>query len=172
MIMYTPSILAEAFCEHLFTTARKNLERDGFLAPVMFVNVGTRSPVIVPLMYPPSSQEKQRYFIELGIRFRTLGQTILEAVMLMESWTVNAQTAPSALRFLPSQHPSRREAIALIGRNATNNCVTFVMQLFTKGKNNHLVWGERPMAFYNKPAEEAAQPSGLLDYLFLANQAR
>lgn len=170
--MHTPSILAKVFCEHIFTTARKNLEHDGFLAPVLFVNVGTSGPVIVPLKYSLSPQGKQRYFMELGIQFRILGQTILEAVMLMESWTVNAQTAPSVLRFPPSQHPSRQEAVVLLGRNATNTIVTFVMQVFTKGNNNHLVWGEMPMALYNKPAEMAARPSGLLDYLFVANQAR
>lgn len=171
-LMHTHSLLAQAFVEPVFKLARQNLERDGFLAPVLFVNSGASDPLIVPLPQLPSSQERQRAFTALGVRLRRQGQTIHEAVLLMESWTVNAQKAPAALRFPPSQHPSRQEAIVLVGRNADNTWVTYVMQVFTRQQNKRLVWGEVPLVVYNAPAETVGRPSGLLDDLFLANQTR
>jgi hypothetical protein len=168
--MAIPSLLAKGVLEPMLNTARKNLARDGFLMPVLFVAVPDSRHGIVPLALPQTAEQKQRYFAHLGFLFRRSGQTVSAAAMLSESWFVNPQTAPAALKLMPSQHPCRQEAVVLIGRNAGNTRSTHVVQPFARDRHNRPVWGKDLIAVYNEPVQTAGKSLGLLDYLFLANR--
>ncbi len=164
------SILTQGVLEPLLRTARQNLARDGFLIPFLLVKFAATVPVIVPLDLPTTPEQKQRYFRQLGLQFGRGGQLMQAAVMLSESWFVNAQQAPAASRFLPSAHPCRQEAIMMVGRNADNTRATHVIAPFVRAGNHQPVWGAYPIAVYDEPVKAAGKSIGLLDYLFLANR--
>lgn len=165
-MMQQPSILTQAVIEPLLKTARQNLVRDGFLIPLLLVDLAAVAPVIVPLDLPTTSEQKQRYFRQLGVQLGRGGHSLQAAVMLSESWFVNAQQAPAVSRFSPSRHPCRQEAIVIMGRNADNTRVTQVITPFVRAENKQLVWGTSPIAVYDEPVKAAGKPIGLLDYLF------
>lgn len=169
-IMQHSSILTRPVLEPMLKAARENLMCDGYLMPILFVAVAAVAPVIVPLELPATAERKERYFRQLGAQFAASGQIIREAVMLSESWFVNAKQAPAASQVPPSRHPCRQEAIFLMGRNTDKSRNTYVIEPFTRDGNNQPVWEKRPFAVFNEPAEAARHVSGLLDYLFLANR--
>lgn len=168
--MEQPSILEKVVLEPILLTARQNFVRDGFLIPILLLQLETLPPKLVPLNLPSTSEQKQRYFTQIGAQLDRAGQVLQAAVMLFESWYVNAQAAPAATRFLPSQHPCRQEAIILMGRNAEHSRVTLLIQPFVRNRDNQPVWGSPPFADYNESVKKASKSSGLLDYLFLANR--
>jgi hypothetical protein len=168
----TPSILAEAFGAPILTLARHNLEKDGKLAPVLFVKQPQRAPLLVGLTLPPEAEERQHYFLRLGHSLRQQGESVAEALLLMEGWFVSAQQGPLRFDRRPSQHPHRQEAIVLMGRNADHSRVTQVIQPFGRDAHGQPVWEERPLAVYNQPAGQGPQARGLLDYLFAAAEGR
>ena len=169
--MNTASILTQEAVEPLLTVARENLEKDGFLVPVLLLDVAAKDPVMLMLMdFPDTPQAKQAYFAKIGAQFGRLGRRIQEAVSLAEAWMVLAQQAPAAHRILPSRHPSRQEVLALVGRDAANSRSTQLIQPFTRDAANKPLWGEPAIAVYNEPVEQGHRAQGLLDDLFLANQ--
>jgi hypothetical protein len=118
---------------------------------------------------PNTTEQRQAYFAKIGTRFRRLGQPIQAAVSLAESWVVLAQQAPAALRIPPSQHPSRQEALVVIGRNADNTRTTQVIQPFTRNATSKPVWSAPAIAVYNESVAKGHSAQSLLDELFLAN---
>ena len=172
LFMLTSSILTKASLEPLLNQARQHLERDDFLVPVLLLNVGAIAPVLTSLTVPPSIEERRAYVSQIGIRFRNLNQTILEAAVLMEAWFVMAKETPAATRVMPSKHPCRQEAIVLIGRNADNTRATQVIQPFTRASDKRLLWSKLPVTSYDQPTGTGTKPVGLLDDLFLANQKK
>lgn len=168
----TQSILEQAFIDSILSTARMNVERDEHLDPVLFLHLGGQKVEILPLVYPQSSQAKQAYFAQLGAHLYTAGKLIEEAVFLAETWIVLATKAPAAFAVQPSQHPSRQEAIVVVGRDAFNARQTFVVQPFTRAAKHKPVWESLAMASYNAPVTKGIRAVGLLDYLFAANQRK
>ena len=69
----------------------------------------------------------------------------------------------------PSQHPQRKEAIAIMGRNRKRSRLTHVLQPFHRDEQNQPVFDEVAIAEYNVPAEQTPQAFGLVDYLFPAS---
>lgn len=169
-MMEQRSILEKKMLEPMLVTARQVLQREGFLIPILLVNASTEGPQLLALNMPPTPEQKQRYFREIGSHFSHTGQVLHAAVMLSESWYLNYEKAPAASRFRPSQHPCRQEAITILGQNADKSRVTQLIQPFARDPNNRPVWADIPIAIYNEPAKIAGKPIGLLDYLFLANR--
>lgn len=170
--MQTLTILAQPFVDAILGTAKRNVEADGFLTPVVFVQFANGERIVCPLKLPNTPDEKRRYFINLGCEFRQAGRIIQEALALLEGWYVDARTAASTLQFAPSQHPQRQEALVVIGRNAEQTRSTSVIQPFGRGDQNRPVWEAPAMAEYNVPASGACQPAGLVDYLFIQVERR
>jgi hypothetical protein len=169
--MNTASMLTKGIAESLLKVACENLERDGFLIPVLMLNINEKGRLMHMLKALPNTPEqKQAYFAKIGAHYGYLGQLIREAVLLMESWMVQVQQAPAALRLRPSQHPCRQEVLMLIGRDAANSRSTQVIQPFTRDTTNKLVWSKPLMAIYDEPVKQGHSVQGLLDDLFLANQ--
>lgn len=171
--MNTASLMTKEQTDPLLTAARENLKRDGFLVPVLLLKVGEKIPLLIlPLAPPATPEQKQAYFARIGASYRRSGHLIQEAILIAESWLVQAHQAPAAFRFLPSQHPCRQEVLTLIGRNATNTRCIQVIQPFTRDTVNKPVWREATIALYNQPVGDGSHAQGLLDDLFLANQPR
>lgn len=164
--MKTSSILTQEGVTPLLTTARENLARDGFVAPALFVALVTGERLVSLVALPKTPEAKPAYFTALGRQFRQAGRVITEALFLCESWFVNVQTAPAARTFLPSQHPSRQEAIVFVGRNADDTYTTCVIQPFHRNERNQLVWEPIPYAIYREPVANGQRAEGMLDYLF------
>jgi hypothetical protein len=161
------SILAREFVDRILWGAQENLSKDGALAPVLFVRFQSREGAIAPLSLPATTEEKEAYFAALGLSFRQTGRTIREALFLSETWYVAAEEgSPLNLDIAPSQHPSRQEAITLVGRNAERTRHTMLVQTFSRDRHNRPVMGQIEVAEYNATTEKGSGPVGLLDYLF------
>lgn len=74
-------------------------------------------------------------------------------------------------RRIPRQHPQRQKAIVIVGRDASGERVSSVVQTFTRRGEDHPVWEELAMASYNPTPETGLLTASLLDRLFDANQA-
>jgi len=169
--MNTVSMLTKGVAESLLRAACENFEMDGFLVPVLLLDVTEQGRLMHTLKaWPNTPEQKQAYFNNIGSYYWRLGQLIREAIMLMESWLVLSQEAPGAFRMQPSQHPCRKEALVLIGRDAANTRSTQVIQPFTRDPSNKPVWSKSLMAIYDEPVKQGHSTQGLLDDLFQANQ--
>lgn len=168
--MSQSSLLTRAMLEPVLKTARRNLERDGCLAPFLFVQMSVAGLRLVPLGLPQTSEQKRRYLAHLGSSFCQHRQTISAAVMLTESWFVNVRANPVGPMAQPSKHPMREEAIIMVGRDANNARTTQVIQPFDRDAQNRPVWSKSLIAVYDEPVQTAGKSRNLLDYLFLANQ--
>lgn len=168
--MSKPSLLAQTMLEPMLKTARKNLECEGYLIPFLFAQLSVAGLRLVPLDLPQNGEQKRRYITGLGSLFRRRKQIVMAAVIVSDSWFVAAQKTPAALTIPPSKHPSRQEAITLIGRDAQNARATHVVQPYVRDACNRPVWSEPAIALYDEPVQAAGQFDDLLDYLFLANR--
>lgn len=163
---HVESILEKKFVEVILQQARENLQKDGSLVPVLFLNLQDGQQALATLtQLPGTPEEKQLYFAEIGSTIRQGGQNIDEAVFLSESWYVDMQKGGN-LALPPRQHPQRQEAIMLVGRNADRSRFTMVVQPFGRDRRNRPVFGKIELASYNQAADREAPPVGLLDYLF------
>jgi hypothetical protein len=170
--MQSGSILGKEFIEVMLATARKNLETDGYLCPVLFLRFEGGERAIYPLELARSSAEKRAYFAALGAALHRAGKAVQEAVFLSESWFLEVQKTVSALDIQPSRHPQRREAILVMGRDADGERVSSVVQPFSHQGHGQPIWGELALATYNTAAGTGFRQVGLLDDLFAANQRK
>ena len=164
--MKTPSLLSEKVTGYILRKARQNLEKDGWLAPILFVGLANGKSMMAPLELPNSSKRRQMYFQQIGTQIRASGKQILEAAFVSETWFINPQKVPGATRFPPGKHPARQEAVMVIGRNAANTLSTQVIQPYIRGEGSRFVWEEYLAAEYEQPVESGNRTVGLLDYLF------
>ena len=161
------SILGQEFVETVLQVARVNLERDGALHPVLFLRLRSDERMVMLLKeLPNTAGERQEYFTALGLALRHTGRRIDEAVFMSESWYVEMEEGGAEIDVAPSQHPQRREAITVIGRDDRRTRLTHVLQPFHRGDQNQPIFDERPMEEYNIPAGKFPQAVGLVDYLF------
>jgi hypothetical protein len=160
------SLLQQPLVETILATARQNLIQEGHLVPVLFVAVAQGIPLIVQLQLPDTSDRKWAYFRQLGRRLQAVHGDITEALLLSESWIVDARTAPGAATVPPSRHPSRQEAIVLTGRNASGDRYTCVVQPLTWDERRQPVWADVTLALYDQPVTPSAPPVNVLDALF------
>lgn len=159
------SLLQQPLVENILATARRNLVQKGCLIPVLFVALAQGNPLIVHLQLPDTFDQKWAYFRDMGRRLRAVHGDITEALLLSESWIVDARTAPGAATVPPSRHPSRQEAITLTGRNAAGDRYTCVVQPLTRNEQQP-VWQELLLAEYDQPVRPDNHSPGVLDALF------
>lgn len=147
--------------------ARINLLRDGALAPVLFVQFQKGEKGLLPLELPENPNDKPDYFATLGLVFVSAGKQLHEALMLSETWYVSKdEDANLSLDISPSEHPRRKEAISLMGRNAAGTRFTFVVQPFGRDLRHRPVMEKVAIAEYNVSSMAELAAVGLLDYLF------
>lgn len=158
------TILGKATLLDLLKEARKNLEENGTLQPMLFIELSIGKGVIFPLEMPDDSAVKYRMFQAIGNHVREQKGAIKGAVLLCETWTVMAKEAPDATKYMPSQHPCRQEAIVLVGRNADKTRSAIAIQTFSRDEHNAPVWSEPQVTISDSPQELVAK--GLLDALF------
>jgi hypothetical protein len=161
------SILTKSFVTDMLETAQDNLSRDGYLVPVLMVKTTKGKGRIIELrdlMRAKNHQQKRLYIATIGKKLQEK-DGVKEALLFLEGWYVDP-LEPGALQIPPSEHPARREAIVVIGRNAKYTRTTMVVQPFTRDKDNKPVWEAMPIARYNQPSALGSRPMGLLDYLF------
>lgn len=164
--MTTKSILVQKIIDAQLRAAKQQLEHNGALQPLLYVHIAGDTALEMPLSLPDTFEKRAGYFHAIGRQLHERGLQPSEAVLVSESWFVAVQEAPAAMDFAPSEHPSRQEAIVLIGRSADGSRFTQVVQPFTRDKHNRPVWQAIPMAAYDEPLPSGTGSAGLLDYFF------
>lgn len=161
------SILGRPFVEGILELAKGNLRKDGSLMPVLFLQPHDDKLRILPLDLPPTTEEKYAYFEIIGLAVLSTGKRLDEALFLSETWYVSQDEDPNLTSDIrPSQHPSRREAISIVGRNAERTRFTFVIEPFRHAGKQRFVFEPRTVEEYNSKIKEGIEPEGLLDALF------
>ena len=167
------SILGQEFVETVLQAARVNLERDGALHPVLFLRLRSDERMVMLLKeLPNTAGERQEYFTALGMALRHTGRRIDEAVFMSESWYVEMEKGEAEIDVAPSQHPQRREAITVMGRDAKRTRLTHLIQPFRRDDQNQPIFDQRVMEEYNIPADQFPQAVGLIDHLFAGDGDR
>lgn len=144
---------------------REVLETKGSLLSVLFIELNNGKCSMSPVKMPGNSELKYRMFHAIGKAIRSQKGAIKDAVLLCETWIVNAQEAPDATKYMPSQHPCRYEAIMIIGRNADKTRSVSVIQKFTRDEHNAPVWSEPEITMADS-FTKGVVAKGLLDALF------
>ena len=164
------SILGKEFVDVVMGAAQMNLAKDGELVPALFLQTQDDEQMVVVLEnFPADGDEKRLYLASLGVALHSTGRRIDEAIFLSEVWYVEEEKEGEHLEARPSQHPQRREAIAVMGRDAQRSRLTHVLQPFHRDNQNQPVFDKVAVAEYNVPAEQTPQAFGLVDYLFPAS---
>ena len=160
------SILEKNFVDGMLRQARINLLKDGSLAPVLFVKFQAGEKGVLPLDLSENEEHKPEYLAALGMTFVAVGKQLEEALMLAESWYVSSDDTTLNFDLRPREHPQRREAITMMGRNAERTRYTFVVQTFGRDEKQRPVMERLAVAEYNVPVSSQTDAVGLVDYLF------
>jgi hypothetical protein len=162
------SILTRDFVRGILRGAQQNLVHDGGLAPVLFLHMDNGESGMFALDLPPTHDEKAKYFAGLRFVIEHAGRRIDEALFVSESWYVSKKEGRElSTEIRPSEHPNRKEAIVLVGRDAEGTRQTLLVQTFTRDIQNRPVFGEVAVEEYHGPESRTdTRASGLLDYLF------
>jgi len=159
------TLLSKEVVEGILDDARRNLAVSGSLQPTLFVQLENGKRSIVPLSLPETHPEKCTYFSLLGMSFLQTGHVIREAILVSEAWIIT-QPEAQELAVAPSQHPNRKEAITLVGRNAQNSSLVFAIQPFQRDGDNRLVFEALELEHYSDTPTPQYCAIGLLDHLF------
>jgi hypothetical protein len=160
------SILDKTFIDAILATARRNLEHDGCLWPVLFVRFDEGSPVGFVVDLPATAEGRRAYLAAMGWSMRREGKVVREALLVIEGWFVKVRSGTDDLAIAPSRHPLRRKAITIMGRDANGERVSSVVQPFSRNRGNKPIWTDPVVASYNEADSRTYQPVGLLDYFF------
>ena len=95
-----------------------------------------------------------------------MGRHVQEAILVAESWYVGKPDIDANLEVAPSQHPDRKEAITLVGRNATESRSVYAIQPFSRDEQNKPVFEALELDQFDGSAPTEYYSTGLLDYLF------
>lgn len=161
------SILSQEFVEGILKQAKENLQNDGTLVPMLFLRFKEGEGGMMPLDLPDTHAERKMYFTAIGRSFLAEGKNLDEALFLSETWYVEAEKDERlTLDVAPSEHPRRREAITIVGRDAPRTRYTMVIQTFGRDRHHQPVFGPPTLADYNVFGTPTSGPVGLLDHLF------
>ncbi len=160
------SILTKTFIEPLLKIAQQNLAEDGYLQVMLFLNLKGKGVKTYGLQMPNNNLGRQQVLNQLRQELSANGETIQEALILMDTWYIDGKDAQDGLHTLPSQHPERQEAIAIVGRDARNAKTSMVMQPYTRDEDGQLVWDASGTRIYGQSSKEVSAP-GLVDWLFV-----
>lgn len=159
------SLLRKELLLEMLEQARFRLEEHGSLTPILIIKLHTGEGLINGVQLPDDFVQKCLMLRSIGRKIQAEHGSIQEAVLLVESWYVSAHEAPDATKYPPSQHPSRQEAIVIVGRNEAKTRSAIVIQTFTRDEHNAPVW-QAPNVNIVEPGTEGMAANGLLDYLF------
>jgi hypothetical protein len=162
------SILSQEFVEPILTVTKEFLRYHHHLGPALFLRMEDGDQGVIPLAYLDdlsTIEERREYFASLGLSIRLAGSKIREALFVSEVWYVEPEEF-NTLDVAPSQHPSRKEGISIVGRNGDGTRFTEVLQPFSRDVNNQPIFGLLKDAKYNVPLDEESRPTGLMDCLF------
>lgn len=165
------SLLSKSVIDGFVQAAQDNLQRDGHLEPMCFLRFTKDEVMGIPLstLGPgDTAEERQQAMLRLRQQVSAAGAVVHEAVMLLETWYLEAKDTDPSCTVPPSEHRARQEAIVIVGRNTNQTRTTMVIQPFSRDEHKRLVWGEPPVAYYNQPPGGEHSFSGLLDFLFFA----
>ena len=166
------SILGKQEIDNFLLVAKRCAEQGYPVQQELFLHVPGDQVLHMSLTLQGDAEAKASQFLVLGRQLHERGLLPSEAVMLCEGWFVNTKEAPAAMKFAPSEHPARQEAIFAIGRSADNQRYTQVVQPFTRDKTNRPVWQPLLFATYDEPRAAQDGPTGILDFLFAGIPAR
>ena len=159
------SLLSKEVVGEILDDARRIIATSGNLQPTLFVQLDNGERGIVPLSLPETHPEKRIYISLLGMSFLNTGHTIREAILVSEAWIVT-QSEVQELGVAPSQHPNRKEAITLVGRDAHNSSLVFAIQPFQRDDHNQLVFEDMEIEHFSDTPNPQFCTTGLLDHLF------
>ena len=154
------SILTKKTIQDVLVIAKDNLEKDGSLLPVIHVNC--KGKIVIVGLPLDDLIDRRKLFTGLGIKLRNAVGEIDEALFVSETWYYKADK-DEKLDIRPSQHPNKKEAIMLVGRNKSGKKQVLAMQPYIKVKGKYV---------YLKKDVDADGATGVLDYLFDANVAK
>jgi len=159
------SILSRDVVETILQGARENLAAHASLVATLFLNLNDGQRAIIPLSMPETPEEKQMYFTMLGLSVRETGRTIHEAILISESWYIapNDGQYPDAP---PSEHPDRKEAITLAGRDFPGLHYVFAIQPFHRNERDQPIFEELDLQHFGEDIDKKLYSTGLLDFLF------
>ena len=160
------TILSRGFVDVILQGARENLAAHGSMATTLFLRLDNDERCLFPLSPPPTYPEKRNYFIFLELSFLETGRRIQEAVLLSESWYIEKTVGSHPPEIAPSQHPQRKEAITLVGRDAAAQHSVFALQPFHRDPQNALVFEPLTFEQFDGHPDHKYYAAGLLDYLF------
>jgi hypothetical protein len=161
------SILTEEFVEPILTVTREFLKYNDHLGPALFLLMENGEQGVIPLAYLDSlksTKDKRAYFTSLGLSIRQAGDRIREALLVSDVWYIKPEEE-GTLDITPSKHPNRKEAIAVVGRDAQGTRFTHVLQPFRRDSQDRPIF-EPIEAKYNVPPEGEHRSTGLIDHLF------
>ena len=160
------TILTQDFVALILQDAREHLRKyDGFPTSLFaLMNNGKR--ILYPLSLPETHDEKCAYFGLLGFSIRDEGRQVREAILVAESWYVGDPEVDSHLELAPSQHPNRKEAITLVGRDSAGLRTVFAIQPFSRDSQNKPIFEPLELDQCAGTAPTEYYSTGLLDYLF------
>ena len=159
--------------QEILNIGKKNLELDGKLYPILFFRLQTGEQLYTALKLPDGADMRRLYITGLGFSLLKDGKVLEEAVMLTEGWVVAVNKKADYLAVAPSQHPQRKEAIIMIGRDAAKSRQFLLIQPFTRGSKNEPLWEkvEGIMPDDDPKASELCY-QGLLDFLFVRERVK
>ena len=162
------TILSRGFVDVILQGARENLAAHGSLSTTLFLKLDHGKRCLFPLSLPPNHAEKRMYFTFLGLSFLEAGRRIQEAILLSESWYIEKTEDCDPPEIAPSQHPQRKEAITLVGRDAAAQRFVFALQPFHRDPQNALVFEPLTFEQFDGHPDDKYFATGLLDDLFPA----
>ncbi len=160
------TILTEDFVKQILHDARMHLGEFGGLPTTLFVLLDNNDHVLIPLAIPDNHEEKYAYFGLLGFSIQDSDRQVQEAILVAESWYVGKPEIDMHLDVAPSQHPDRKEAITLVGRDYTGSKSAYAIQPFSRDAKNKLVFEPLEIDQFDGSPPTEHYSTGLLDYLF------
>ena len=161
------TILSRGFVDVIMHGARENLADQGCLGTSLFVLFDDGERSVIPLSLPPTHEEKRMYFTFLGLSLLETGRQFNEAILVAESWIVETSESDSPPHVAPSQHPQRKEAITLAGRDRLAQKFVFAIQPFHRDTENQPVFEPCLLEQFEEEPNRNHYSTGLLDNLFL-----
>lgn len=144
------------------------MENEDRLEPVVFIKLSNGNNIVTSLdtISKISDSDLKRFYLKLLKKaiVEKHNAEIEEAVMLLETWFVTAKDN-NYLSSMPSQHPKRKEAIVICGRNKDKSKSSFVLQPFER-RGKKIKWLDKALEIYESSKSSNIGFEGLVDYIF------
>lgn len=169
--MSNRSILAKEEIDKIMRVAQDCMKKGQDAPQVLLLQVAGDRFLHMPLNLKGDADAKSLQLFTIGASLHAQGCIPIAALLISGSWFVKPLEAPAAMQFAPSKHPSRQEALIMIGRSADNKRYSQVVQPFTRDTRNRPVWQPPVVAMYDEPRTPHDGPTGILDFLFEGSTA-